>query len=432
MRICYRSGMAKLKRALGLFEATLIGVGIILGAGIYVLIGEAAGLAGNALWLSFIIVGIACVLTGLSYAELASIFPKAGAEYVYIERAFNRTLAWFVGYLLVVGGIIGTATVALGFANYFTALFSAPKLLTALTLLVVCSCILLAGIKESAVIEVIFTFIEVLGLLIIIFIGLPYIGSVNYFELARGMSGVFESAALVFFAYIGFESVARLAEETRNPTVTIPRAIILSIALTTLLYVLVAISSISVLGWKELSASDAPLAAVASHLFGEKAFTILSVIALFATFNTVLAVMLTTIRLMYGMASLHSLPSVLAKVSRGTRVPWTATLFVGLVSMLFVFFESIRTVASMTNFATLLTFALVNTSVIVLRSRGVRGRFQTPFTVRGIPLLPLLALLSCIFMLAHIEASAIVYSIILALVGIIIYVILRKTKTIKV
>jgi APA family basic amino acid/polyamine antiporter len=423
--------MTKLKRALGLFEATLIGVGIILGAGIYVLIGEAAGLAGNALWLSFVVVGIACILTGLSYAELSSIFPRAGAEYIYIEKTFNKKLAWFIGYLLILSGIIGSATVAIGFANYFTALFTTPKLLTALTLLVICSGILLIGIKESAILEVIFTLIEVLGLVIIIFIGLPYLGTINYFELAKGITGIFEGAALIFFAYIGFESIARLAEETRNPTRTIPRAIVLSITITTILYILVAISAVSVLGWEKLSMSDAPLAAIASHLFGEKAFTILAVIALFATFNTVLAIMLTTIRLMYGMASVHSLPSLLEKVSRGTKVPWTATIFVGIISMIFVFFENIRTVASMTNFVTLVTFALVNTSVIVLRYRGTKGKFKTPITIHRIPLLPLLGLLSCIFMLTHIEINAVIYSIILTIIGMFIYEILKKTKMIR-
>jgi APA family basic amino acid/polyamine antiporter len=177
--------MVKLERSLGLLEVTLMSIGIILGAGVYVLIGEAAGLSGNALWLSFIFLAFVASLSGLSYAELSSRFPHAGAEYVYVKNAFGKQLAWIVGWLIIAGSIIGGATVAMGFGKYFFALFGTPILLTALAVIFIIGIISIVGVKETARFAIIATIIEALGLIIIIFIGLPYFGSVKYLELAQ-------------------------------------------------------------------------------------------------------------------------------------------------------------------------------------------------------------------------------------------------------
>ncbi len=419
--------MPKLKRALGLFETTLVGVGIILGAGIYVLIGEVAALAGNAAWLSFALVAVLCAFTGMSYAKLAALFPKAGAEYVYVKHAFGKELAWLVGWFLIVGCIVGTATVAIGFANYFAAMFNTPVVLTALTLVVICCFILLLGVKESAIVEIAMTFVETLGLIAIILIGIPRLGSVNYFELANaGVVGVFQGATLAFFAYIGFESIARLAEETKNPKRNIPRAILLSIAITATLYVLVAFSAISTLGWRELAKSKAPLASVAAKAFGDVAFKALSIIALFSTANTVLAVMLTTIRLIYGMASQFALPKFLAFVSRGSRVPWTATLATTLATMAFILIKEIAVVANMTNFLVISTFALVNASLLVIQKR------KTKKWLCRSNLIPLLGIITCLFMLLHVTAQAFCFGIALLVFGFVLHRILKRFKIVRI
>jgi len=420
----------KLRRALGFWEATLVGVGIILGAGIYVLIGKAAGLAGNAVWLSFFLVAIACTFTGLSYAELASMFPKAGAEYVYISQAFGKRLAWFIGWLLIIGGMLGAATVSLGFAGYFTALFQAPRLLVAATAILVCCLILVAGIKESAWVEIALTLLEAAGLVTIVLLGLPYLGRVDYLELANGIEGIFQAAALIFFAYIGFESVARLSEETRDPRRNIPLAIIASLAISTLLYIGVAIASVSVIGWRQLAESEAPLALVASVALGDEAFKLLTIIAIFATFNTILAVMLTTIRLIYGMASLKVLPRFLEHVSRGTRVPVEATLVTTLISLSFLLLGNLKTIASMTNFATLLTFALVNLSLVKFKIEGRKGKFSTPMLGKA-PLIPLLGLLGSLAMLVCLETEAILYSLFLVGIGLFLYLAMDRSGMIK-
>jgi APA family basic amino acid/polyamine antiporter len=258
--------MVKLERSLSLFEVTMMSIGIILGAGIYVIIGEAAGLTGNSLWISFIIAAVVATFTGLSYAELCSRFPHAGAEYVYVQNAFGKKPAWLVGWLIIVGNIIGGATVALGFSNYFSALFHTPSIPVAIGILFLCGIILVLGIKETASVTILFTLIEAIGLFIIIFIGLQNFGSVNYLQLTRGLKGIIEGGVLIFFSYLGFQSITRLAEETKQPEESIPKAIIFSIFVTTILYILVAIAAVSVIPAQDLAEEVAPLARIAETL----------------------------------------------------------------------------------------------------------------------------------------------------------------------
>ena len=313
--------MVDLKRSLSLWQLTVMSVGIILGAGIYVILGEAAGLSGNYIWLSFIIAAVVATLTAFSYAELSSRFPKAGAEYVYVENSFGNRAAWLVAWLLLAGSVIGGATVAMGFAQYFSAIFHTPIITIALILLVIIVIILIIGVQETAKLTILFTAIEIAGLVIVIFIGIPYIGSVNYFEAAQGLKGVIEAGVLIFFGYLGFEGIARLAEEAKNPEKNIPKAIMYSMIITTILYVLVGISAVSVIPWRELATAQAPLALVAQRVFGEQSFLILSVIALFSTFNTALMFLLVGSRLIYGIAQQEAIPKVFTLVGKRFRTP---------------------------------------------------------------------------------------------------------------
>lgn len=213
--------MNTLKRELSLTEVTLYGVGIILGAGIYALIGEGAGLTGNSLWLSFVIGAVIASLTGLSYAELASLYPKAAAEYVYVRESFgSKLLAFLIGWLILFTGITTVATVSLGFAGYFNGLFGIPMLLVAIVLIVLLSYLNYLGIKQSSRINILFTLIEISGLILIItlaFLNFDTLRSVDYLAMPNGLEGLLAASALVFFAYIGFEDIANIAEETKNP-----------------------------------------------------------------------------------------------------------------------------------------------------------------------------------------------------------------------
>ena len=413
------SEKVELKRELGLFEVTLSGIGIILGAGIYALIGKASGLAGNSLWLSFAISALIAIFTGLSYAELSSMFPKASAEYEYTAHAFGKRLAFIIGWLIILSGAIGASTVALGFGGYFKVLFSMPIITSAFVLIIALSFLLFLGIKESALFAVIATLIETAGLLIIIFIGVPYLGKVDYFEMPMGMAGVFQAAALVFFAYTGFESIVKLSEETKSPEKTIPKGLILAILISVVLYILVAISAVSVVGWENLSRSDAPLADIAFSAFGSNAFIMLTIIALFSTANTVLLMMLGSSRIMYGMANSFHLPSILSRVHFLRRTPWIAIMITALLSLLFIFAGNIAFVANVANFTLFVTFFVINASMIVLRYKepDVKRPFRVPFTIGRFPLLAFLGILFSVFMLWQLEAKVILVGTALVVAG---------------
>src|SRR3989304_3350330 len=240
-------------------------------------------------------------------------FPMASAEYEYTKSAFGRKLAFMIGWLIIFSGIIGASTVALGFGGYFGALFKVPVLVSAFVLIVALSLLLFYGIKETVLFAIVSTLIESAGLVLIFFIGLPYLGKVDYFEMPQGLAGVFQASALVFFAYTGFESIVKLSEETKSPEKTISKGLIFAIIISVVLYILVAISAVSVVGWEELSRSDAPLADIAFSAFGSNAFILLTIIALFATANTVLLMMLGSSRIIYGMADSMHLPNILSR-----------------------------------------------------------------------------------------------------------------------
>ncbi len=408
-----------LKRELGLLEVTLSGVGIILGAGIYALIGKAAGLAGNSVWLSFALSALVAVFTGLSYAELSSMFPKAGAEYEYVTNAFGKRLAFIIGWLIIWSGVIGASTVALGFGGYFNALFDVPVIIGALFLLASISFILFYGIKESAWFAIVATLIEASGLVFIILIGIPYLGNVDYFNMPLGLKGVFEASALIFFAYMGFEGIVKLSEETKAPEKTIPKGLMLAIFISIVLYILVAVSAVSVLGWERLSSSDAPFADLAFNVLGSKAHVVLSMVALFATANTALMMLLASSRITYGMADSFSLPTVLATLHPSRRTPWVAIFSMIGLSMVFVFAGDIELVANVTNFTLFVTFIVINAALVFLRysESGLKRPFRVPITVGKLPVLPLFGLASCIFMLLQLNLEVLAIGTMLALLG---------------
>jgi APA family basic amino acid/polyamine antiporter len=418
-----------LRRALSLWEATICGVGVIVGAGIYALVGKAAGLGGSAVWLSFVIAALVAAFTGFSYAELSSMFPKAGAEYDYSWHAFGRFIAFIVGWLIIIGGVVSAATVALGFAGYAKALFGFPVLLMAAIAIVASSAILVYGIKESAILAAIFTIVELGGLLIIIAVGLPHIGHINYFEMPHGIGGVFSAAALIFFAYIGFEQVARLSEETKHAKTIVPKAILLSIGISTVLYVLVAIAAVSVLGWSALYNSTAPLADVAATALGSNAFIVLSLIALFSTSNTVLLILLATSRTLYGMASEKSLPAIVAWIHPKRQTPIIAILLCMIFGIIFLFLGDIEIVAETTDFMIFITFIVINAAVVWLRVKLPQHSrpFKVPWSIKGIPVLSLLGLATCIFLLMNLSLLVFAYGIVIILIGVGVYEILKKT-----
>lgn len=418
--------MTKLDRSLSLWELTFMSVGIILGAGIYVVIGEASGLSGNSIWLSFIIAATVATLTALSYAELASRFPNAGAEYVYVENSFGKRFAWLVGWLIIAGSIIGSATVALGFSHYFSAIFDTPIFFVAVIMLLVISIILVIGVQETASLAIIFMAIEIIGLIIVILIGIPNFGSVDYFEAANGLKGVIEAGVLIFFGYLGFEGITRLAEETENPEKNIPKAIMYSLVITTIIYILVGISVISVIPWQELSQAKAPLALVAEKVFGSNSFLILSVIALFSTFNTALVMLLSGSRLIYGIAKRNALPSVFKSVLKRFKTPWASIIVIVIASILVLFLEDLKTIANLTNFTIFSVFIAINACVIYYRFKiPIETGFKVPFSIGRFPVIPFLGIVSSVFMITNLSIGVLFLGIVLIIIGVLVDLILE-------
>ncbi len=393
--------MVELKRGLGLFDVTMYGVGMILGAGIYVLIGKAAETAGNALWMSFLLVAAIATFTGLSYAELSSMYPKAAAEYVFIKKAFNNDLlAFIIGWLIVFTTTISASTIALGFGGYLAGLSGLPVALTASLLIITLSLVNFYGIKESIWMNILFTLVEVAGLGIIIYLGFAF-GAHNpaaYLETPFGVNGILAAVPLILFAYIGFEHIANVAEETKDPRKVLPRAVILSITITATLYVLVSLAAVSLMDWRELGLSLSPLADAAGKVLGSQGHLLLSLIALFATTNTVLISLIASSRILYGMAEQHSLPPFLSKVHSKSRTPWLSIISVMIIAVALALIENIVTIAQITVFSIVTTFTFVNLSLIRLRYKEPNAErpFKVPVSVGRFPVLPFLGIITSI------------------------------------
>jgi len=433
----------KLKRRVSLFALTAYGVGNVLGAGIYALIGEVVGITGNLSWLSFILASVTGALTGLSYAELSAMYPKSAAEFVYTEEAFKkRILSFILGWIIIFSGILSAATVALGFANYLSNLIGISSIflviIFAVLLVIVLSIINFVGIKTSTRTNIIFTLIEASGLIIIIIIGIPYFGSINYLTLPPGSPSfvIFSSVALIFFAYIGFEDIANIAEEVKEPHKNLPKAIVYSIIITTILYCLTAISVVSILPYNIIASSEAPLNIVAIEVLGPAGGIIMSLIALFATANTVLIMLIVTSRMMYGMARDKALPEGLSKISPKFRTPMISILITMLFTIIPIFFVDISIIAQATVFGVLINFILVNVSLIALRKNkpDAERPFKLKPTIKWVPVIALLGAIVCIALLFTFDWLIIIIQSIIALCGIAVFYGMKskiETKTIK-
>ena len=410
-----------LRETLGLLETTVGGVGIILGAGIYALVGEAAGKAGDAVWLSFLMAALMAGVIGLSYAELAGAFPKAGADYEYSRQALGSRAAFVVGWLVVIANLVAAAAVALGFGRYLNSFIDITPTVGALAALIVATVVAFAGIKQAVWVSILLTLVELGGLVVIIAVGVPHIGDVDLLRAQHGASGIFGAAALVMFAFIGFQQIATLSEETVDARRIVPRAMLLAIGITACVYVIVAVSAISVLGWEALADSRAPLADVAAKVLGDEAEDVIAAVALFSTSNTILLVLVAASRMIYGMAGRSALPRFLAWVHPGVRTPARAIVLSLLVSGGFALSGDIGLVAGATNFAVFIGFAAVNVSLIVLRYThpDVERPFRVPLNIGRMPVLPLVALASVAFLTVNLELNALLVGFGLFLTGVV-------------
>ncbi|HEU5430289.1 MAG TPA: APC family permease [Thermomicrobiales bacterium] len=423
------AGDGRLRRALGLPQVLASGIGIIVGAGIYALLGPATALAGAMVWLAFLLSAGLSLMTTLSYAELSSMFPQASSEFAYTRQVFPDGVAFIVSWLMATGMMVGAATISLGFAGYLAAFIDLDLRLGALALLVVVTAIAAGGIERSGRITIVLSLIQVGGLAAVIVIGAPHIGQVDLTR-GSGPAGILAAASLVFFAFIGFDDVATLAEETTNPTRTIPLALLLSLGISAALYVGVAVAAVSVLGVTGVASSSRPIADVFAHVAGERGGQLLAAVALLATTNTALQTVTASSRIVFGVAASGNLPGGLARVWKRTGAPIPAILVSALIAGAFVFGHDLRLVASVTDAALFVVFVVINAVVIALRLRQPdRERpFRSPGTIGRVPVLPILAIGSTALLFSALERQAILLAGGLAAVGFLVYLALASTN----
>ncbi|MDD3178675.1 MAG: amino acid permease [Candidatus ainarchaeum sp.] len=418
-----------LKKNITLFETIIYTLSVIIGAGIFVLVGLATQVAGNATWLSFIIAAIVASFTGLSYAELSSRYPTDSAEYTYSENAFNKK--WFsfgLGFLKVFVMISAISVIALGFGEYFLILFNLPILVGALIILILSFLINLYSVKGTMKFATVFVILTILGLLAIIFSGIGSIGTVNVFEFTFGFNGIISAAALIFFAFLGFEDVSSLSEESKNPKKNIPKAIIISLVIASVLYALVCLVAVNVIPFSQMT--NSAITQVANITLGNLGGIILSIIALAATGSTVLIMIFSSSRMIFGMSEKKALPEIFTKVSKN-NTPYISLIVVILFVLFFVILSQLKFITEITDFGSLLIFFLVNLSLIIIRFKDknklkIKNYFRVPLNIGH---LPILATLGCIFTFIFLLEFNIVIGFItlsIMFIGILIYFLREK------
>lgn len=391
-----------LKRSVSLSVLTLYGLGNILGAGIYVLVGKVAGRAGAQAPLSFIIAMVVATLTAFSYMELASRFPVSGSVSVYLHKAFgHKGLSIGIGFAIIASGIASAAALAQGFAGYASTLLPINTVLLSVGLLTVVGLLAIKGIKESAFAAALLTIIEIGGLALVIWAGRTAIGefdisSVATIDPAIGFSGILGGAFLAFYAFIGFEDMVNVSEEVKEPRRNMPIAIILALVGAALLYLLVIVVAIGVVQPSELAQSSAPLALVYERAGSQGTLTII-IISMLAAINGVVVQIIMVSRILYGLAREGWINKNFKKVDRHTKTPIFATVATVILMIVATVAWPLLSLAQLTSLLVLGIFALVNTALIKIKlTHGDKhDHLKVPL------LIPALGLISCVGLIVY-------------------------------
>lgn len=366
----------KLRRSLNLPLLTLYGLGNILGAGIYVLIGKVSASAGLFTPLSFLIASILVATTAFTYSELSARYPRSAGEALYLFKAFGvKSLSLLIGLLIIATGVLSSAAIANGFVGYFSVFFNWNETAVIVGLLALLGLLAAWGIKQSVQAAALLTLIEILGLLVIIWVGQDHLGDLDvlaYAEQAMQAEGVIwigilSGAFLAFYAFIGFEDMVNVAEEVIEPTKTMPRAIILSLIVSTVIYVLVALVSILAVSPTNLAGSAAPLALIYEQITGLSP-TLVSLIGMLAVVNGALIQIIMASRVVFGMSQQGWLPGALARINAKTRTPIAATVLITLIILILALWLPMVKLAELTSLLILIIFSLMHLSLIRLKT----------------------------------------------------------------
>jgi amino acid transporter len=366
-----------LKRTITIPLLTLYGLGTIIGAGIYVLVGEVVGEAGLMAPFSFLLAAVIAAFTGFTYAELSSRFPRSAGEAYYSGQAFNSNLfSGVIGWSIVLIGVVSAATIVNGFVGYFHVFVDWPGWMVIIGLVLILAAVAAWGISESVWLASIITVIEVSGLLFVVFsatqvdhqVALDYR---DFIPMADGhiWYGIVMGAFLAFYAYIGFEDMVNVAEEVINPQKTLPLAIILALVFSVIIYIMVSIAAVTAVPVEQLDRSTAPLVDIVRR-YDENAVVLITLVSMIAVVNGALIQMIMASRVIYGMADQRLAPLIFSRVNARTQTPLLSTALVTLIVLTLALSFSLVTLAKITSFITLLIFAAMHVSLLVIKRRA--------------------------------------------------------------
>jgi basic amino acid/polyamine antiporter, APA family len=432
-------GGHELKREVSASQLTAMGVGAIIGTGIFVVIGEGAGIAGPAVILSFVLAAVACVFSALSYAELASSIPVSGSAYTYSYATLGEIVAWIIGWDLILEYGVSVAAVAVGWGANFNvfldstfgveipqAIATSPENggvfnLPAVVIVLLITLLLVRGVRESAQANFVMVIVKLGVLAFFIVVSLALFNSDNITPFApAGREGVVSAAAIIFFAYIGFDAVSTGSEEARNPRRDLPIALIGSLAICTLFYVLTALGAIGIATPDQLSGSEAPLAtALQEGADIDWAASVLSLGAVVAITSVLLVILYGQTRIFFAMCRDGLLPEGLATVNARYGTPARLTMVLGVLIAILAALVPLSEIVKLVNIGTLFAFVLVNIGVMVLRR--TRPDMPRPYRVPLSPLFPLLGIAFAVYLMADLPLSTWIRFVVWLAIGVVIY-----------
>jgi len=442
-----------LKRSLGPIELIIMGIGAIIGAGIFIVTGIAsAKCSGPALVISFVISAMACILTALCYAEFASMIPISGSVYTYTYVAMGEIWAWMIGWILMFEYLIASSAIAVGWSSYFGGLLNSvgvvlPQIIThppgiglinlpAFIIVAILTGILIIGTRESAKFNAAIVVIKLAVIGLFIVVGAQFINPSNYQPfMPFGWSGILQGAAMVFFAYIGFDAVSTAAEEAKNPQRSLPVGIIGSLIICSILYIVVAAVLNGMVPYNLLD-NAAPVSFALEKVGANWAASIVSFGALFGLTSVLLTLLFGQTRIFYSMSKDGLLPATFSRIHPNFRTPLISTLIVGSIAAVIASFFPLSFIVELVNIGTLAAFIFLALSIIILRRQQpeIPRKFKCPL----VPVVPLLSIIFCGFLIFQLKINTLEYFAVSLVIGLAVYFIygannskLRKKQSIK-
>ena len=410
----------KLRRTLGLWDATAINVGAIIGGGIFVVTGIVAGLAGSALIISILVAGAISLFTALSFAELTAWQPVEGSVYEYAHQLISPFAGFLTGWMWLLSNLFSGAAVSLGFAYYLTAAFpTLPTHIVAAITCIIFSALNFVGLKQSAKLNNILVLIKLAALSFFVLFGIFFVKTANFAPFTPLNSGVFLGAYFIFFAYGGFARIAVVAEEVKDPKRTVPRAILLSLAISTAVYALVGTIAVGLVGSTNLANSNSPLIQAIGITRSPIAIDIISVGGLVATASVLLTSILGVSRMAFSMARRKDMPSAFEKLHSTCDTPYYAIWILGSIMALLVLFFNLTGVVVLSTFALLFYYSIANFTALRLKTQDR----QYPRAISAVGLASCLALLAVIF---FVSTQSWILGVACLIIGTIFYVIKQR------